>query len=146
MIDEKEFSILLDDGVTYKTYIFSKFPATSGREIICKYPLSSLPKVGDYESNKETMLKLMSFVQVQLDSGLKISLSTQSLVDNHVPSWETLMKIERSMLEYNCSFFRNGWVSNFLEDLAEKLPDWITKMLMPLLQKLSTMEQRPGTN
>lgn len=147
MIDPIEKQFTLQDG-SKKTYTLTKFPAIAGREIISKYPLSSLPKIGDYETNKEVMLKLMSYVFVELNVGAnnKTALSSQALIDNHVESWEVLAKIEIAMIEYNCSFFRNGQASNFLEDLASKAPEWIMKTLTPLLQRLSNQEKPLGEN
>lgn len=134
MIDPKE--LIIDD----KTYILSKFPAVAGREILAKYPLSGIPKLGDYTVNEETMLKLMTHVAVQVgDTTLR--LTSRALVDNHVKSWEVLAKIEIAMLEYNCSFFQNGRVSRFFDDIAQKLPTWISKMLMGLSEQLSRAEK-----
>lgn len=132
---EREF-----DG---KTYILSKFPAVAGREIVAKYPLSGLPKLGDYAVNEETMLKLMAFVGVKDGAGNVLQLTTRALVDNHIESWETLAKIEFAMMEYNCSFFADGRASNFFEDIARKLPAWTTKILTDSLQQLSAKNKQP---
>lgn len=129
-----------------KKYYLSKFPAVAGREIIAKYPLTGLPKIGDYKVNEETMLKLISFVQVELEGGHKLALSERGLVDNHVPSWETLAKIEFAMLEYNCSFFQNGRISSLLDDFAQKLPQLISKMLTALSAQSSAQDKPPSTN
>ena len=82
MLEPKDFTVTLPGGVE-KTYILSKFPAIAGREIICKYPMSGLPKIGDYSVNEETMLKLMKYVAVKIDGGSML-LSTREIVDNHV--------------------------------------------------------------
>ena len=42
-----------------KTFILSKFPATVGREVILKYPTANAPKIGDYETSEDTMLKVI---------------------------------------------------------------------------------------
>ena len=55
-----EVSITIDD----KEFMLSKFPAVAGSEIIAKYPLSGLPKLGDYKVNEETMLKINVIVAV----------------------------------------------------------------------------------
>lgn len=130
LLEPKEVEIDLPDG-TKKTYILSKFPAIQGREIVCKYPLSGMPKLGDYQVNEETMLKLMGFVAVPHGDGV-LRLSTKELVNNHVKSWETLAKLEIGMMEYNCSFFGNGRGSNFLSGLAQKAQALIIKTLMDL--------------
>jgi hypothetical protein len=138
MIQPKEIEI---EG---KVYIISKFPAVSGREIIAKYPLSGAPKIGDYKVNEETMLKLMNYVAIPRSGDLlPLQLSTRALVDNHVESWEVLAKIEIAMMEYNCSFFQNGRISTFFEGFAQKLPQWITKILTDSLGQLSRTGKQP---
>lgn len=128
-----------------KTFILSKFTATAGREIVSKYPLSMVPKLGDYAVNEATMLKLMSFVGVDLD-GRTQPLSNRALVDNHCVDWETLALIEKEMLEYNCSFLTSGLVSTFLQDLAQNIPQWISQMLTGLLAELSEQEKQRSTS
>ncbi len=95
-----------------KQFIISKFPAIAGRKIITQYPLSGLPKIGEYGVNEEIMFKLMGYVGVLIKGQeTPLLLSTEALIDNHVGNWEILAKIEMAMLEYNCSFFLNGKVS-----------------------------------
>ena len=125
-----------------KNFILSKFPAIQGRRIISSYPLTALPKVGDYKQNEEIMLELMSFVAV--DSGGNVQrLNSPDFVNAKTGSWETLVKLELQMIEYNCSFFRDGLVSTIWKDLAQKLPGWISKTLItslePLLPKIKQL-------
>jgi hypothetical protein len=133
--------LILDD----KIFIISKFPAIAGREIISNYPLSGLPKVGDYKVNEGIMLKLMCFVGVMKNDVL-LKLNSSALIDNQVGSWETLVKIEAAMLEYNCSFFRDGRASTFLKDAAQNIPAWITKILTGLSAQSLQTEKQPSTN
>jgi hypothetical protein len=91
------------------------------------------------------MLKLMGYVQAVTKGGT-ITLSTRALIDNHVSSWETLAKIEIAMMEYNCSFFQNGRVSTFLNDTAQKLPAWISKILITLSEQSLAKEKPHSTN
>jgi len=140
MIEPKDFEL---NG---KKYLLTKFPAIQGREIVCKYPLSGMPKLGDYAANEEIMLKLMSYVYVKLNEGVPLKLETRALIDNHVGTWENLMRIEAAMLEYNCSFFQNGRASTFLAGIAQKLPQWISKTLKDSLEQLSQTEKQPSTN
>lgn len=145
MIQPKEVSIEAQDGST-RTYVISKFPAVQGREIVAKYPLSAMPKLGDYAVNEETMLKLMAFVGVPRDSGEPLKLTTRALIDNHVPDWETLAKIEWSMMEYNVSFFGNGRGSTFLEAIALKAQAFLSKTLMDLSAQSSQKKPPPSTS
>lgn len=131
MIDPKEVEI---DG---KVYVLTKFPAVAGREIVAKYPLSAIPKLGDYAVNEETMLKLMCYVGVPREGKEPLMLTTRALVDNHVPSWETLAKIEMAMLERSCSFFANGRGSTFFEAIAQKAQAFLTQTLTASLAQSS---------
>ena len=137
MLEPKDVVI---DG---KTFIISKFPAVAGREIVTQYPTSAVPKLGDYQTNQDLMFKIMAFVGVYPTPGQKpLMLVSQDLINNHVPSWEMLLKVEWAMMEYNCSFFQNGRISTFLDECAQMLPKWITEMLTPLLQPSSRKKKQ----
>ena len=128
-----------------KHFIISKFPAVAGREIITQYPLSGLPKIGEYRVNETIMFKLMGYVGIPIaGQQMPLQLTTQALIDNHVGSWETLAKLEMAMLEYNCSFFLDGSLQTFLNDIIMNIPVWITKILTPLLEQSSQVEKRPS--
>lgn len=119
MIKPKEVVIRDVDGDEH-TFIISRLPATVGREILAKYPLSNAPKIGDYEVSKEAMLKMMAYVAVARD-GAEITLKTQTLIDNHVPDGEALIRLELEMLKYNTSFFGSGGNRGFLPFLLSKI-------------------------
>jgi hypothetical protein len=134
-----------DIEINGKTYILTKFPAVAGREIITQYVASGIPKIGDYKVNEEMMLKLMCYVFVPMPNGNPLALSNRMLIDNHVvgdDAWETLGKIEIAMMEYNCSFFRNGRISSFFDDFAQKLPQWIIKISTALSDRSSQTTKR----
>lgn len=141
MLQPKEVQIKLQDG-TEKQFVFHKFPAIAGREIIAKYPLTSMPKVGDYSTNEETMLKLMAFVGVPQSNGTVLMLTTKALVENHVPDWEALARIEMGMIEYNCSFFSNGVASTLLDSLRQKAESMLPQMLTNLFRQLSSLDKQ----
>lgn len=128
-----------------RKFILSNFPAVQGREIIAQYPTSGLPKVGDYGLNRDLMLKLMSYVAVDLNGTIQ-RLETEALVNNHVPDWEMLGRIEMAMMEKNCSFFRDGRSSDFLEKMAQTFLLKITETLTRLSEQSSLTEQQPLTN
>lgn len=131
MIEPKEIEI---KGVKF---IISKLPATVGREIISKYPISMIPKIGDYKVSEETMIKMMSYVQRIKEDGNPIALGNKALIDNHVPDWEVLAQLEFAMIEYNCSFFGNGKGLASLEKFISLAEPKITEMLTNLSGKLS---------
>jgi hypothetical protein len=130
MIQPKEISI---NG---RTFIISKFNYEDGREIITQYPVSAVPKLGDYARNKELVRLMMTYVSVPISGSAPVALVTPELINNHLGDWETGMKLEAALLEYNCSFFQDGRASTFLDDIAQNLPAWISSMLTPLLERL----------
>lgn len=143
LLSPKGITLTTQDGVE-KSYFLSKFPAVAGREIVAKYPLSNMPKLGDYAVSEETMLKLMGFVAVETAAGTSIPLTTRALVDNHVPDWEVLARLEWAMLEYNCSFFSKGLNSDFLKNFGAKAPQWISQMLTALSAQSSEAAKPPS--
>lgn len=144
LIAPKEF-IVVDQEGRERQFLISKFPAVDGRKIVANYPLTALPKVGDYASNEETMLLLMSYVAV-LVGEQETRLSTKALINNHVGDWETLARLEAAMLEYNCSFFLKGKISTFLEEWARTIPQKVTEILTASLAQSFPKEKPPSTN
>lgn len=143
LLEPKEFPLTTSRGNT-KTFILSKFPAIAGREIVAKYPVSNIPKVGEYAASEEVMLKCLSFVAVEVGEPVQqIRLTTRALVDNHAEDWETLARLEFAMLQYNCSFFQNGLNSGFFESISQKAAKWITPILTHLLGQLLDRAKPP---
>jgi hypothetical protein len=91
------------------------------------------------------MRLLMSHVAVELDTGV-LPLSTQALIDNHVPDGEALLRLEFAMLEYNTSFFGKGGPSGFFDGLIRKHLPLIIQMLMDSLPPSLVRDLRPGPN
>lgn len=145
LLEPLQVDIDLPDGKK-KTYILSKFPAITGREILFKYPLSGLPKIGDYAENEAIMLKLMSYVAVIDAKGTQLKLSTADLVNNHVPSAIIGLRIEDAMFKHNFGFFLSETVSNFLSGLAARLPQKVSEILTDSLDQLSRNAKPPSTN
>lgn len=109
-----------------KTFIISRIPAIPMREVMAKYPVSNIPKLGEYQASKEVMLLLMRYVAVRLEDGRELQLVNAALIDNHVTDGEQLLRIEYAMLQYNTSFFGQGDLSTFLRELiAKHLPSII---------------------
>ena len=141
LINPKEITINYE-GEELKFNI-SKFPATVGREIITKYPTANMPKIGDYQLSEETMLKLMSYVERVYPDRVQ-PLVNKTLVDNHIPSWEVLARLEVEMINYNCSFFRNGEALNFLKKSMSLAQPKIIEMLTDLSAQLSQVKKQPS--
>lgn len=144
MLEPKPITLKLQNG-TERTFILSKFPAVAGREIVAKYPVSIMPKIGDYQVSEDTMLKLMAFVAVETDAG-PLALTTRALIDNHAGDWETLAKLEWGMMEYNCSFFGKGQLSASLNNITGRLQPLISQIMTALSAQSSQTEKPPSTS
>ena len=119
LIKPKDVEIKDSDG-DVKTFIVSKIPAIPMREVMAKYPVSNIPKLGEYNVSEEVMQLLMRYVAVRLDDGQEIALVNKALINNHVVDGEQLLRIEYAMLQYNTSFFGQGDLSTFLQGLIAK--------------------------
>lgn len=140
MIDEKELEV---NGIKF---IIGKFPATVGREIITQYPISGLPKIGDYKTNESLMVRILGYCDKLNADGHRINLSSKTLIDNHVPDWETLIKLEWEIMKYNCSFLASGEALNFWQILSNLADKKITEILTRSLAQLSQAEKQPSKN
>lgn len=144
LLHPKEITVKDGDGKEHQ-FTIHKFPAVQGREILCKYPLSALPRVGDYDINQETMLKLMAYVTcMPAGATVPVALSNMTLVNNHVPDCEALAQIEMETIKYNCSFFRNGLPSTLRNAIEAKAGPLATKILTQILEQLSKKGAQPS--
>lgn len=97
MLEPKRVLIKAGDG-TEREFVISKFPALAGREIVTQYLPTAAPKVGEYAANEALVVKMMAFVAAIGSDGSEIRLTTRALIDNHVPDFEALMRLEATML------------------------------------------------
>lgn len=128
-----------------KEFIISRLPATVCREIMSKYPLSNLPKVGEYAVSEEAMLLLMKYIAV-MSADQEIRLTTKALVDNHVDDGILLARLEIQMLEYNTGFFGLGDNQGFLDCLLQKFKPLIMQMLIQLSAQSSAQNSQHTPN
>jgi hypothetical protein len=135
-----------DFEIGEKKYLLSKFPAMDGREIVTQYLASGIPKIGDYKRNEEIAIKLMGYVAAVNENGHETRLVTRELINSHVKDWETLLKIEAAMMEYNCSFFQNGQASDFLITIARTIKQLISQTLMASSGQSSAQNTQPSTS
>lgn len=146
MLLEPKEVVLEDQGKKPHTYILSKLPATVAREIVAQYTTSALPKVGDYQTNQEMMLKLMGYVGVPQNTAAPLRLETRGLVDSHVPDLKTLSRLEIEMFKYNFDFFLPEDLSNLGERLKRIATTFLTQILTTSLRASSQNGAPPSTN
>lgn len=134
----KEIEVETAEGEK-KTYIISKIPAVQCREIASKWFGSALPKIGNYAINQEMMFKILSYVAVNAGE-TQLRLTTEALVNNHVPDWETLERIEAAVMSYNCSFLRAGKNSTSFQEFFQKS----LALIIKTLTDSSAQSSQPG--
>jgi hypothetical protein len=145
MLKPKDVIVVDMDG-NERTYTVTRIPATYAREIVANYPVSALPKIGDYEVNEKMMLKLLSYAYAYTPDGKQIALTTRTLIDNHVPDWEALAKLELEMVNHNTSFFQSGKSSAFFENLTAKATALVTQILTDSSAQSSKTDEQPPTS
>ena len=129
MIKPKVIEVKDLDGDILEVTI-SRLPATIGREILASYPLSAIPKISEYKSNEEVMLKMMQYVKIG-----ELTLINKNVIDNTIPDAQTLFKIEYEMLKYNTSFLGNAENSNLISSLTDKVKGMSISILKQVLQQ-----------
>lgn len=140
LLKPKEVTVLDQDG-TRRQFIISRLPALKGRKLVTQYPLTAMPKIGDYTSNEALCLELMAFVEAVKEDGTTVRLTTSALVDNHAGDWECLARLEVAMMEYNVSFFGNGKALNFFEAIATKAQALLSRTLTDLSARSSPADK-----
>lgn len=141
----KEITLKDFDGNDRK-FILSRVPATHMREIVARYGINALPKVGDYDINADMMLKLMSYVGVPQKEGGPLMLTTRELIDNHTNDMETLAKLEMAMFQHNTSFFLPESLSNLSERFRMMATTFLTQIVTQCLRESSRNAEPPSTN
>lgn len=137
LLDPKE--VIIEDKVKNekKTFVISKIPAFQARTIMLQYVPTQLLNFNKDEAKVEEMiLKLMSYVGVKLPDGRVLRLETRDLVNNHCPSFETIMQLEAQMIDYNTSFFHDGKGLTFFQRLEALATEKITGILTVLSDRL----------
>jgi hypothetical protein len=145
IIKPKEIMVKNRDGEE-KLFIISRLPAVAGREVLAKYPVANIPKLGEYKASEEAMRLLMSCVAVPREGMDPLRLTTTALIDNHVEDGEQLLRLEFEMLRYNTSFFGNAGNSGFVEHLIKTYLPLIMSTLMDSLPQSVRRDLQAGLN
>ena len=135
MLEPKE--ILLNG----KTYVLHKMETKPGLDAYLRFT-----HIESRDEREELIALLMKWVTVKLENGTETALSSDALINNHVPDVQTLLKLEEEMLAYNFDFFGRGEISSSLEWTEKVARTQNTEMLTDLLLALSKVGERASTN
>lgn len=145
LIEQKEITITTQSGVE-KVFVLSKIPYMSGgREICSQFITSAMPKVGEYKLNEELSIKMFGFIAAKVGDA-QVRLQTREIINNHVLDFQTGLRLEKEMLEYNFGFFDQEKIQKFLRDLGAKFQLSLMPILTQLQQQFSKKDAPPSTN
>ena len=144
LIKPEEKTIEGKDGKKH-VFILSNLNAIDGRRVAAQYPMSVLPKIGDYEVNEKLFLLLMSHVEKVVE-GRNIRLVTPALVVNHIEDFEMSAQLEAAMIMKNFSFFQDGRSLDFFDRAARMLLEKLSETLTRSSGPSSPPEKPASTN
>lgn len=144
LLRPKEFKIKTEYDGEY-TYLLSRIPYDPDGKEIGVLLVPTAVKTGDYKAHHALCRRMYNYIARVVDDK-PIILSTSDLINNHVPDFNTGIKLEVAMMEYNYLFFVKGVVSSFSNGCAPMFQEWSTKILTGLQGLLSTLGQQLSTN
>ena len=146
LIDPKEIEVTDVAGNKHR-YRIGRLPyLAGGREVCSKYIATISSFLGNYQTNEDMARKLFSHIAVIHEDGTEQRLTTDELINNHVPDFKTGTKVEVEALEHNAGFSVAGLLQKFRREWAEKLPGWISKTLTALRDALPAQDNAPSKN
>lgn len=128
-------------------FIISKMPCTVAQEVIFKLPTGLVPLISQYSQAEEMAFKMLSYCErVYTDGRANVPLISKAIIDNHVPDFQTLMKLEQECLQYNYDFFEQGKVLSFLNKGLSLAESKASGILTDLLDRLLSAGVQLSTN
>lgn len=118
-------------------FIISKMPCTVAQEVIFKLPTGLIPLLSNFTQTEDMAFKMLSYCErVYTDGQPNVKLISKEIIDNHVPDFQTLIKLEQECLQYNYDFFNDGRVLDFLNKGLSHAESRVSGILTDLLDKL----------
>lgn len=128
-------------------FIISKMPCTVAQEVIFNLPTGLIPIISEFKKTEDQAFKMLSYCErVYTDGKSNVPLISKAIIDNHVPDFDTLIKLEYECLNYNFDFFTNGRALDFLNKGVSLAKSNILEILTDLLGKLSAQGVQPFGN
>lgn len=141
LIEPKEIEI---NGVKF---IISKMPCTVAQEVIFNIPSGLIPIISNFSKSEEQAFTMLSYCErVYNDDRGSVPLISKEIINNHVPNFDTLIKLEYECLQYNFDFFSDGRALNFLNSSLSLAESKLSKILTDLLLQLSPQGTPHSTN
>ena len=144
LLDPKEVCIADKDGHQH-TYKIGKVPYAAGGRRLAVEAISKLKKL-DYIDDPDLARMMFRHVAVMTSDGQEIILSTDELVNNHVPDIPTGLKIEMALVEHNTGFSPAGSLRTLPQEWL-RIIEQLNIIISTLSQVTSSVqESAPCTN
>lgn len=128
-------------------FVISKMPCTVAQEVIFKLPTGLVPLLSNFSQAEDMAFKMLSYCErIYEDGRPNVGLISKEIIDNHVPDFDTLVKLETECINYNYDFFGNGKLLDFLNKGVCLVESKASGILTDLLDKLLPADGRPTTN
>ena len=130
-------------------FYISRLPCMVAREVFLRYAASNINVIElarNYAASSGDIAKKMLSYTAHLVDGREIRMENETLLNQHILSYEDLGKLEGEMIMYNFSFLSVARWSPYLSHFKEKLESLTTKTLTNWLAFLLKEKQRRSTN
>lgn len=123
-------------------FIISQMPCTVAQEVAFKLPPGLIPIMGNFTQAEDMYVKMLSYCERIYDDGRHVKLISKDIIDNNLPDFETLLLLEKEVIEYNFGFFDTGKLLTLLNGLLSHVESRVSGILTDLLDKLLSAEER----
>lgn len=124
-------------------FLISKMPCLMSQEVLIRIGQGLLPMINQYQITEDMAVKMLSRCQRIYGDKPNVPLISKEIIENHIPDFQTLMLLEKELLELNYGFFDFGSLLNFLSEGLSLAESKLSKMLTDLLDRLYQAEKQP---
>lgn len=143
-IEAQKYKLVEAMGKVYKILQMGVYDT---RKVCLTYPMSLIPKLGEYAINEELSNLLMKYVEVKvkLPDGKEhwLRLDNRELVEQHVPPMQ-LLPLEIAVIDHTTGFFSSGKFQDLVADQLVLLGQNIITTLTQSLAQSSKAEELPS--
>ena len=129
LLEPKEIEI---DGFKF---IISKMPCTTAQEVLVNLPQGLIPILSEFTKYEKYIFKMLSYCE-RVYEDKSVPLISKEIIDNNVPTFDVLYKLEFACLEHNYGFFGDGRALIFWNEVASLVKSNLSEILTDLSGKL----------
>lgn len=123
-------------------FIISKMPCTVAQEVLINLPQGLIPLLAEFSKYEQYIFKMLSYCERVYDDKEAVPLISKTIIDNNIPDFDTLYKLEWECINYNYDFFKDGRALTFLNEGLSLVKSNLTEILTALSDKFSEQAER----